>query len=120
MNQLITYDEAAGVLRTPSFPPMARPDFASVRALRKHMNTALGKLECPQSLVYGWTGLAMDPSMYALIEVNPFVVPPDPGPTPVYPGGWLPTSAMEAALGKCEALFPFVSERATRVLSSLG
>ena len=95
MNQLITYDEAAGVLRTPSFPPLARPDFASVRALRKHMNTALAKLECPQSLVYGWTGLAMDPAMYALIEIDPFVFPPDPGPTPVYAGGWLPTSAME-------------------------
>jgi hypothetical protein len=95
MNQFITYDEAAGVLRTPSFPPMARPDFASVRALRKHMNTALGKLECPQSLVYRWTGLAMDRAMYALIKVHPFVSPPDPGPTPVYAGGWLPTSAME-------------------------
>ena len=95
MNQLITYDEAAGVLRTPSFPLMARPDFAGVRALRKHMNTALGRLECPQSIVYGWTGLAMDPAMYALIEANPFVIPPDPGPTPVYAGGWMPTSAME-------------------------
>ena len=95
MNQLITYDEAAGVLRTPAFPRMARPDFASVRALRKHINTALAKLECPQSVVYGWIGMAMAPTMYALIEVNPFVSPPDPGPTPVYAGGFLPTSAME-------------------------
>jgi hypothetical protein len=95
MNQLITYDEAASVLRMPSFPPMAQPNFASVRALRKHINTALAKLECPQSLVYGWMGLAMDPAMYSLIEVNPFVSPPDPGPTPVYAAGWLPTSAME-------------------------
>ena len=95
MNQLITYDEASGVLRTPPFPRMARPDFASVRALRKHINTALAKLECPQSLIYGWTGLAMDPTMYSLIEVNPFVSPPDPGPTPVYAAGFLPNSAME-------------------------
>ena len=95
MNQLISFDEASGVLRTPSFPRMARPDFASVRALRKHINTALAKLECPQSIVYGWTGMAMDPTMYSLIEANPFVSPPDPGPTPVYAAGWLPTSAME-------------------------
>ena len=95
MNQLKNYDEAAGVLRTPSFPRMARPDFASVRALQKHINTALTKLECPQYLVYGWMGLAMDPTMYSLIEVNPFVAPPDPGPTPVYAGGFLPNSALE-------------------------
>ena len=95
MNQLITYDEASGVLRTPPFPRMARPDFASVRALRKHINTALAKLECPQSLVYGWTGLAMDPTMYSLIEVNPFFFPPDPGPTPVYAAGFLPNTAMK-------------------------
>ena len=68
MNQLITYDEAVGVLRTPAFPKLARPDFTSIRALRKHFHSALAKLECPQSSVYGWTGVAMDPVMYALIE----------------------------------------------------
>ena len=31
MNQLISYDDAAGVLRTPAFPKLARPDFTSVR-----------------------------------------------------------------------------------------
>ncbi len=56
MNQLITYDEAAAVLRVPAFPKLARPDFTSVRALRKHLHAALSKLECPQSHVYGWTG----------------------------------------------------------------
>jgi hypothetical protein len=84
MNQLITFDEAAAVLRTPAFPKMARPDFTVVRALRKHLHAALAKLECPQSRVYGWTGLAMAPAMYAMIEVNPFTIPIDPGPTPAY------------------------------------
>ncbi len=68
MNQLITYNKAAGVLRTPAFPELGRPDFTSIRALRKHFHLALAKLECPHSSVYGWTGVAMDPVMYALIE----------------------------------------------------
>ncbi len=74
MNQLITYDDAAGVLRMPAFPKMSRPDFTSVRALRKHFHRALAKLECPQSLVYGWTGVAMDPVMYSLIELTQFTI----------------------------------------------
>jgi hypothetical protein len=88
MNQLITYDEAVGVLRTPAFPKLARPDFTSVRALWKHFHSALAKLECPQSLVYGWTGVAMDPVMYALIEPNPFIIPVDPRATPTYNPGF--------------------------------
>jgi hypothetical protein len=88
MNQLISYNEATGVLRTPSFPAITRPDFTTVRALRKHFNIALAKLECPQSLIYGWAGLAMDPKMYSLIKINPFVAPPDPGPTAVYNAGF--------------------------------
>ena len=88
MNQLITYDEAATVLRAPAFPKMARPDFMSVRALRKHLNDALAKIECPQSRVYGWTGLAMDAAMYAMIENAPFSIPIDPGPTPTYNTGF--------------------------------
>jgi hypothetical protein len=84
MNQLITYDEAAAVLRTPAFPKLARQDFTVVRALRKHLHAALAKLECPQSRVYGWTGLAMAPAMYAMIELTPFTIPNDPGPTPAY------------------------------------
>jgi hypothetical protein len=88
MNQLITYDEASGVLRTPAFPKLGRPDFTSVRTLRKHFHSALAKLECPQSSVYGWTGVAMDPVMYALIERQPFAIPIDPGATPTYGPGF--------------------------------
>ena len=84
MNQLISYNDAAGVLRMPAFLKLARPNFTSVRALRKHFHSALAKLECPQSSVYGWTGVAMDPVMYALIEPTPFVIPVNPGATPTY------------------------------------
>ena len=95
MNQLITYDEASGVLRTPAFPKLGRPDFTSVRALRKHFHSALAKLECPQSSVYGWTGVAMDPVVYALIEPNPFAIPIDPGATPTYGQGFQTTQMMK-------------------------
>ena len=95
MNQLISYDEASGVLRVPAFPRMGRPDFANIRALRKHFNLALAKLECPQSLVYGWHGMALDPMMYSLIEPNPFVAPVNPGPTPMYNAGFQANQQMK-------------------------
>jgi hypothetical protein len=84
MNQLITYNQAVGFLKNP--PTMLpRPDFAKIRALRKHITQALKQLDCPQSLIYGWAGLAMDPMMYALIKTNMFVQPLEPGDSPPYP-----------------------------------
>ena len=81
MDTLITYDEAAGFLQGP--PTVApRPDFTKLRALRKHMVEALSQLECPQSAVHGWTGLVMDPAMYALLEPIPFAIPVNPGAVP--------------------------------------
>jgi hypothetical protein len=81
MNQLITYDEEAGFLKNP--PTMLpRPDFSKSRALCKHITHALKQLDGPQSLIYGWAGLAMDPTMYSLIETNMFVQPPKPGDSP--------------------------------------
>jgi hypothetical protein len=83
MDSLITYKEAAEFLKNP--PTMLpRPDFAKLRALSKHMTQALKQLVCPQSQIHGWTGLVMDPGLYALIEPVPFTVPVNPGATPVY------------------------------------
>ncbi len=63
MDQLITIDEVVEFLKnTPLVSP--RPDFAKVQALRKHIIKALKQLDCPQSLVHGWTGLVMDPVLY--------------------------------------------------------
>ncbi len=64
---------------------LPRPDFAKIRALRKHIMQALKQFDCPQSLIYGWAGLGMDPMMYALIGNNQFVQPPEPGDSPPYP-----------------------------------
>jgi hypothetical protein len=83
MDQLITFGEAAGFLKNP--PTLAPcPDFAKIQALRKHINTALIQLMCPQSQIQGWAGLAMEPNMYALLEVVPFAIPINPGNAPIY------------------------------------
>ncbi len=92
----IIYDEATGVLRTPTPPSqMPRPDFPKVRALRKHFHLAPSKLQCPQSLIYGWTGMAMDPVMYLTIKTNAFITPIDPGPTPQYNLGFQATQQIK-------------------------
>jgi hypothetical protein len=84
MNQLITFDEAAGFLQNPP-SVMPRPDFTKIRVIQTHITKALKQLDCPQSLIHGWTGLAMDLRMYVLIKLSPFVAPPDPGNVPIYP-----------------------------------
>jgi hypothetical protein len=63
---------------------LPQPDFAKLQALRKHMTQALKQLVCPQSQIHEWTGLIMDPGLYALIEPNPFNIPINPGVMPVY------------------------------------
>jgi hypothetical protein len=83
MDSLITYEEAAEFLENP--PTMLpRPDFAKLQALRKHMTQAFKQLVCPQSQIHGWTGLVMDPGLYALIKPIAFTVPHSPGVLPVY------------------------------------
>ncbi len=67
--------------------PLLAPhlDFARIRALRKHIVTALKLLVYPQSAVHRWAGLVMDPVMYALLELTvPFVGVNDPGSFLVY------------------------------------
>jgi hypothetical protein len=45
---------------------------------------ALKQLDCPQSLIYGWAGSAMHPTMYSLIKTHQFVQPLNPGASPPY------------------------------------
>jgi hypothetical protein len=83
MDNIISFDKVVGFLQN---PPMVLPclDFTKLRALRQHIIKALKQLECPQSYIHGWLGLTMAPSVYALLKPNPFVVPGNPGPAPVY------------------------------------
>jgi hypothetical protein len=86
MDAVIDYDEAASFLKNPpSLEP--RPNFTNIRALQKHIVQALAQLSCPQSDIHSWSGLAMDPATYLLLEGTAFTIPPDPGPTAIFPGG---------------------------------
>jgi hypothetical protein len=100
MDAEIEYDEAAGFLKNPpSLEP--RPNFTNIRALQKHIVQGLVQFSCPQSAIHGWSGLTMDPAAYNLLEGTAFVIPPNPGPTPVFPGGvavaWTIMKTTEAA-----------------------
>jgi hypothetical protein len=84
MDAVIEYDEAAGFLKNPpSLEPC--PNFTNIRALQKHILQALAQLSCPQSAIHSWLGLAMDPATYLLLEGTAFTIPPDPGPTAIFP-----------------------------------
>jgi hypothetical protein len=93
MDQLITIEEAAESLKN---PPLVSPwpDFAKVRALRKHVIKALKQLDCPQSLTHEWAGLVMDPALYILLEPNAFVLPVSLGATDIYPQFAAPAQMM--------------------------
>jgi hypothetical protein len=84
MGTIIDYNEAVGSLKN---PPLLepRPNIANIRALHKHMIKALSQQFCPQSAIHGWSGLAIDPTTYLLLEGNAFVIPMDPGATVLYP-----------------------------------
>jgi hypothetical protein len=86
MDAIIDYDKAAGFLKNPpSLEPC--PNFTNICALQKHIVQALVQLSCPQSDIHGWSGLAMDPTTYLLLEGVAFFIPPDPGLTAIFPSG---------------------------------
>ncbi len=83
MDTVVPFDDVTSFLCNP--PTMhPRPDFAKLCALCLHLVKALKLIECPQSSIHGWWGLAMPPAMYAFLEPNSFVMPANPGPAPLY------------------------------------
>ena len=67
MDAVIKYDKAAGFLKNPpSLEP--RPNFTNICALQKHIVQGLAQLSFLQSAIHGWSGLAMDPAVYSLLE----------------------------------------------------
>ena len=84
MDAIITLEEVTGFVKNPLLLA-PRPDFNRLRALCQHIVRALKQLTCPQSAIHGWSGLAITPAMYLLLELMAFVEPPDPGNTAVYP-----------------------------------
>jgi hypothetical protein len=86
MDAVIDYDKAAGFLKNPPSLELW-PNVTNICALQKHIPQALAQLSCPQSAIHGWSGLAMDPASYLLLEGAAFTIPLDPGPTAIFPGG---------------------------------
>jgi hypothetical protein len=83
MDNIISLGEVTRFLKNP--PQVAlQPDFSKLRTLREFVVKALSQLECPQSFIHGWAGLALAPHVYALLKVTLFVAPLDPGPTAVH------------------------------------
>ncbi len=84
MDAIITFEE---VTEFPKNPPSLAPhsDFNQLCTLRQHIVTALKQLTCPQSPIHGWSGFAINPGIYTLLEPQAFAELPNPGTTAVYP-----------------------------------
>jgi hypothetical protein len=89
-----------------------RLDFNLLRALRQHIVRALRQLTCPQSLIHGWSGLAITPAMYLLLEPQPLVEPVNPGDTAIYPPFSPPSTIkmIDAAFTRDKNYFPFLRD----------
>jgi hypothetical protein len=69
------------------------PEFHQHLSTPKARNQgALSSIFCPQSAIHGWSGLAIDPTTYLLLESTPFVVPVDPGAVANNPQWAAPTT----------------------------
>jgi hypothetical protein len=91
MDGIINYTKAASFLKNPpSLEPC--PKFTNICTLCKHVIKTISQLFCPHSTIHGWSGLAMDPATYLLLEDTPFIVPIDPGAMTIYPQWVAPTT----------------------------
>ncbi len=84
MDATITYDEVAALvgINIPTLEP--RPNFECIRMLHWHVERALQRLPCPQSVQHGWKGMVMARKLYALLITIPFCLPTNPGAAAVY------------------------------------
>ncbi len=84
MDATITYDEVAALVgvNIPTLEP--RPNFERIRMLRRHLEPALQRLPCPQSVQHGWKGMVMARELYSLLTNIPFRLPTNPGAAAVY------------------------------------
>lgn len=83
MDYVISSEEITGLLKNP--PTLApRPNFFRLRAIRRHIVNVLKHLHHPTYPIHGWTGMATQPALFALLDPVPFLMPGDPGGYPVY------------------------------------
>ena len=83
MDSIISYDEVAALVANP--PTIAPcPNFTNLRNLRRYIQHALMRVNCPQSSILGWAGLLMSRAMYGLLMTSPFCIPTNAGPLAIY------------------------------------
>ena len=84
MDATITYDEVAALIgvNIPTLEP--RPNFERICTLSRHLERALQRLPCPQSVQHGWKGMVMARELYSLLTNIPFRLPTNPGAAAVY------------------------------------
>jgi hypothetical protein len=70
----------------------ATPGFCQHLCPLKNVIKALSQLFCPQSIIHGCSGLAIDPATYLLLEGTAFLMPMDPGAMAAYPQWATPTT----------------------------
>ncbi len=84
MDVTISYNEVAALvgINIPTLEPC--PNFECIHTLRRHFERALQCLPCPQSVQHGWKGMVMARKLYALLTIQPFRLPTNPGGTATY------------------------------------
>jgi hypothetical protein len=84
MDATISYDEVAALVgvNIPTLEPC--PNFKCIRTLHRHFERALQCLPCPQSVQHSWKGMVMARKLYALLTIQPFCLPTNPGATAIY------------------------------------
>jgi hypothetical protein len=84
MDATISYDEVAALVgvNIPTLEP--RPNFERICTLCQHFERALQRLPCPQSVQDSWKGMVMARELYALLTIQPFRLPTNPGATGIY------------------------------------
>jgi hypothetical protein len=98
MEATISYDEVATLVgvNIPTLEP--RPNFERIRTLRRHFERALQRLPCPQSIQHSWKGMVMARKLYALLTIQPFRLPTNPGVTSTYIRSQTPGQPVNNAL----------------------
>ena len=83
MDDTILYDDIKGMLDSP--PSLApRPNFFRLRVFRRYNVDVMKQIPHPGYPQHGWAGMVLQPTIFALINATPFVVPPNPGLYAVY------------------------------------
>jgi hypothetical protein len=86
MDATISYNEVAALVgvNIPTLEPRPNFELERISTLRWHFERALQRLPCPQSIQHGWKGMVMACKLYALLTIQPFRLPTEPGATGIY------------------------------------